>query len=98
MSRYSEYIKSDAWRIKKEQKFARLKLEDVCCKVCKNPEGLHVHHKTYKRLGCEKLSDLVLLCGDCHRKVHKIVKSKRAGLSKSVRVLKHERTSTLFSL
>lgn len=31
---------------------------------------LEVHHLTYERLGCERLSDLTGLCGACHRRAH----------------------------
>jgi hypothetical protein len=31
---------------------------------------MHVHHRTYERIGHEKLSDLCLLCGPCHRLFH----------------------------
>ena len=41
------------------------------CLLC-DSDGTHVHHKTYKNFGNEYLheDDLVLLCGDCHSKIH----------------------------
>lgn len=33
-----------------------------------------MHHKTYKRLGKERLTDLILLCEDCHLELHYRVK------------------------
>lgn len=46
-----------------------------CCK-CKKKKNLHVHHKTYERLGKEHLNDLMVLCKDCHSKEHYIIENK----------------------
>lgn len=46
------------------------------CRTCwlKGTEAvLDVHHRTYERVGCEWLDDLVLLCQDCHKAVHDYV-------------------------
>ncbi|MBI4439477.1 HNH endonuclease [Candidatus Woesearchaeota archaeon] len=42
---------------------------DNSCAVCGYEEGLHIHHKD-KNPRNNKLSNLVLLCGVCHKKVH----------------------------
>jgi 5-methylcytosine-specific restriction endonuclease McrA len=63
---YSEYIKSDAW-IKKRSWV--LVFWDHRCALCYR-EANHVHHRTYDRLGDEKITDLILLCEDCHNKYH----------------------------
>gem|GEM_PF-4331542 len=31
---------------------------------------LNLHHKTYERIGNEKIRDLVCLCQQCHHKLH----------------------------
>lgn len=31
---------------------------------------IHIHHKTYERLGGEWARDLEALCGDCHKMAH----------------------------
>lgn len=40
------------------------------CQRCRRTQTVHrrlsTHHKTYIRLGRERLSDLVVLCPDCH--------------------------------
>jgi hypothetical protein len=42
----------------------------ICPRAFPNPFlGLEVHHNTYVRLGRERLSDLVALCGNCHAHV-----------------------------
>ena len=38
----------------------------------------NVHHKTYDNVGKERPEDLILLCPDCHKKVHQISKRKYA--------------------
>jgi hypothetical protein len=43
-----------------------------------------LHHKTYKRLGCEKLTDLVALCRLHHELAHKLEQDwRRAGADPS---------------
>jgi 5-methylcytosine-specific restriction endonuclease McrA len=32
--------------------------------------GLHVHHVTYRNLGDEPPEDLIVLCTECHKRVH----------------------------
>lgn len=41
------------------------------CQLCNSPDFLEVHHRTYARLFCERLSDLTVLCGACHRMFHR---------------------------
>lgn len=38
--------------------------------MCEESKFLQLHHKTYKNLGNEKLSDLVYLCNKCHHETH----------------------------
>ena len=44
----------------------------IVCHSCEEAKPLSLHHKTYKRMGKEKLNDLVLLCQNCHSLAHKI--------------------------
>jgi hypothetical protein len=48
-----------------------------CCGAAE--EVLDLHHKTYKRLGKERLTDLCRLCRYCHKQVHQLATGK--GLS-----------------
>lgn len=43
------------------------------CEICSSTNKLHVHHKTYKRLFKEEYSDLMLVCENCHNKIHGII-------------------------
>jgi predicted HNH restriction endonuclease len=37
-----------------------------------------MHHKTYKRFGAERLTDLLPLCSKHHAMTHKVVREARA--------------------
>ena len=67
---HAQYLQSPEWQKKRKQK---LKEAGSRCQLCNagNAE-LHVHHRTYENIGNEKLSDLVVLCKECHRKFHDI--------------------------
>lgn len=63
---YAEYLKSDHWKTTR-----RLALEHYGnkCDECGTTEKLEVHHKTYKNIGKENLSDLRILCRKHHEEV-----------------------------
>lgn len=65
---YMAYMKSPEWKAIRAE---RLKLDDSTCQhcgACYVP--LQIHHITYKRLGEERLEDLISLCETCHKKEH----------------------------
>lgn len=69
---YQLYLKTPHW-----QKLRRKKLKQVNwkCESCKSSieyRQLEVHHLTYIRKGKEKLSDLQVLCSNCHKKAHNL--------------------------
>ena len=66
---YAGYIQGPAWKATRQAFFAS-KLHDGVCVVCLAVDSIHVHHRTYRRLGCEKLQDLELLCEACHAAAH----------------------------
>jgi hypothetical protein len=61
------YLRSDHWRWKRRQALARAEHR---CQVCYSDKNLDVHHRTYERLGEERLPDLTVLCRDCHETFH----------------------------
>jgi len=65
---YDKHLLSEQWD-KKKQKVRRR--DGKRCQVCGGGSTFEVHHLTYDRVFVEKLSDLVLLCSSCHRKVHR---------------------------
>lgn len=73
---YNRYISSPEWKKKREEAM-RLALfqGEYRCEVCGwdfPKEKLEVHHKTYERLCRERTSDLMVVCGRCHKKQDEI--------------------------
>lgn len=64
---YDKYLQTDHW--KKIRKKA-LEKADNKCQLCSSKEILQVHHNTYENVGNEKLTDLVVLCRECHSNFH----------------------------
>ena len=65
---YMSYLNQPHW---KKTARRRRKLSGNRCDKCgANGCILEVHHLTYKRLGRERMSDLMTLCSECHDKVH----------------------------
>lgn len=65
---YQTYLKSRKWDTIRRKV---LKRDEYRCQLNYSHTGpLHVHHKTYERIGKERLSDLITLCESCHKMVH----------------------------
>lgn len=64
------YLACDYWKEISE----KLKSSTDCCDLCRRPKELlnnlgirlEVHHHSYDNLFCEKNSDLVVWCAECH--------------------------------
>lgn len=70
---YQEYIRSGAWReVKRRYRASRL---PQTCFVC-NGSVVDLHHKTYKRLGRERLTDLLPLCRAHHAAAHNLLRQR----------------------
>ena len=67
---YKEYLKSDAWKIKRDKVIKRA---NSWCEICKVKRAWQVHHKTYKRIFRERLSDLIATCETCHKAEHNLL-------------------------
>lgn len=77
---YYAYIKSSRWFARRSRFIKETNAHD--CYVCFSGEKLHLHHKTYKRLGKERNEDLVLLCKLCHMELHRYYnRVKKKGIS-----------------
>jgi uncharacterized protein with PIN domain len=64
---YHDYLKSEQWEIKRQEKFKQVGKR---CQVCNGSYRLQIHHRTYDRIGKEKLDDLTVLCSTCHKLFH----------------------------
>ena len=65
--KYSKYLRSKHWQA---TRLWALERAEGSCQLCEGREGLQVHHRSYERLCAERPADLVVLCGDCHKKHH----------------------------
>lgn len=65
---YAEYIASSAWDARRRQ---RLEKDGRRCQGCGTQDSLHVHHRTYERLGNELADDIVTVCEVCHGFIHR---------------------------
>lgn len=64
---YHEYLASPEWAVLRAQVVERDAGE---CRRHAGVRGDVVHHLTYRRIGAELLSDLMLLCTACHDWAH----------------------------
>ncbi len=62
---YEQYLRSPAWEVKRDA----VRQRDGGHCICGAP-ATALHHKTYDNIGREPLSDLVMLCEECHERVH----------------------------
>lgn len=73
---YVAYLLTNHWR---SLRFKIYDLRKHKCERCKKAIHLfHVHHKSYKHIGFERLGELMLVCYDCHEAIHKRKDSKRS--------------------
>ena len=64
---YAAYLKSAHWRAKRRE---ALEYHGAQCDQCGTDQNLQVHHKTYARLGREKMKDMQVLCQTHHNELH----------------------------
>jgi len=66
-NQYRDYIASPAWKARADHARQRAGQR---CQLCNKKGQLHVHHRTYERLGRELDGDLIVLCASCHKHFH----------------------------
>lgn len=66
---YKDYLQSEHWKFLRKEKLRKAVWR---CELCgeKGWSNLNVHHKHYETVGEEKLTDLIVLCKNCHSKHH----------------------------
>lgn len=64
------YMQTEQW---KQLKQTRLMIAQYKCECCGSANRLHLHHVTYERLTQELIEDVVILCEECHSKLHSIL-------------------------
>ena len=69
---YKDYLKTKEWKLLRNEKYKKSR---YTCSICGSKEKLNVHHLFYRSdLADTKPSDLRVLCGRCHKLVHKLIK------------------------
>lgn len=77
---YAEYLESEHWKQFKQRYVQSDQPQRCrCCGLAK----YELHHVTYKRLGQERLTDVIPLCRECHDKVHETLRTTRRGVEES---------------
>jgi hypothetical protein len=74
----TKYLYSPHWRAFRELALdaQKKRLGRNICERCSTDTSerfsheLHIHHRTYERLGEERLEDVEILCRECHDKIH----------------------------
>lgn len=84
---YEAYLASDLW--KKNRARANLLRR---CWICGTDQFLQFHHRSYENICNEHPDDLIMLCGDHHQEVHKLVSS---GIPLYVAHIKCRKTSVV---
>lgn len=92
-ARYADYLKSQHWKELKARFWSSKLIFKVngkaVCSCCRTKElNLQLHHRTYARLGREYLTDLTLLCDECHHLTHQFNKLEEKSLFNSHRRLR----------
>lgn|ERR1022692_418120 len=65
---YPEYLKQPEWY---RRRAVLYKFAAGRCQLCyTDKQPFHAHHRTYERLAQERISDLILLCAECHKLFH----------------------------
>jgi hypothetical protein len=66
--RYYAYLESDQW---KQRRLFMIRRAGYRCQICNGRRKLQVHHRTYERVGEERIDDLTVLCAECHKLFHR---------------------------
>lgn len=85
---YNDYLKSKHWYFKRKEFFNK---NSKICNKCRSKKNLVVHHKTYKHIGNELLSDLICLCEKCHNKFHSNKKLNKINNNKTIIKIKKKK-------
>src|SRR5260221_2534802 len=83
---YGSYIRSRRW-LASPARLCELKLAGHRCRICNRSRRharLEVHHRTYVRLGRERVADLTTLCEPCHIEVTEFLTLRRRRAPKAI--------------
>jgi hypothetical protein len=83
---YRAYLRSKHWRRKRAEFWKSKRVPNSECVCCGGPPS-EIHHRTYARLGRERLRDLAAVCRRCHWALHALERERgnRSGLIPALR-------------
>lgn len=64
---YDIYLQTEHWANKRTE---AIRSAGGKCQLCNSTKRINVHHRTYDHRGDEPMSDLTVLCRECHAKFH----------------------------
>jgi len=64
---YKDYLFTEHWDDIRWRELHRVLYK---CQLCGGKQALVVHHENYRSRGEESSKDLVVVCADCHDKIH----------------------------
>lgn len=73
---YREYLQSPHWASFRARWYR--KMGNPPCSRCHQQRPLDLHHRSYNRLGVERMSDVTGLCRACHGTTHEFSKAKKS--------------------
>lgn len=77
---YQEYLASNKWQELREE---AIKRANGRCQLCNSTSDLRVHHRKYPKIyGTEPITDLTVLCNDCHAMFHEKKRRKKLVIPK----------------
>lgn len=72
------YLSSRHWKQKRKEAYYFYKGQCQRCGDYIQLSVANIHHRTYKNMGKEKMTDLILYCNRCHRCIHNGRKQNRS--------------------
>lgn len=84
---YRRYLKSEWWKERKAKYWSKHTRKCYCC----GQYATSLHHNNYSRLNEEKDKDLVPVCDNCHKEIHKLINRGEAKLKNAHKILKSKK-------
>lgn len=69
---YAEYLKTPHWLALRGHFCGKTDR----CYACDTPRCLQIHHTSYENLGHEGIREFIVVCRDCHEKIHAALAAK----------------------
>lgn len=76
---YDEYLQSEHWQRFRKKFFKAKKIKKTCYLCRKSNWDVELHHRTYERLGKERLNDVIPVCRRHHEQLHNLLNERFGG-------------------